>query len=512
MALTKQDLEQEAYANIDDYPALAAAFRAGDPTVIQHIGAIAAMGAAMLQQMEVAAMERFTKERDSTILADAAIRGIVPRAKGVKVEVLAKNPSTAPLSLQMGRVILDAQGNSYRVETPVTIAAGQTTPVISRQGITQTIRHKVSENTPFYAIPIPEAEDGSYLASITVSSNAGDYEWRSHYTNVQVGELVYHVEVDDKRRVYVRFGMRDVVGHQPAVGEVITVTVGYAFGDIVPEAGSTFGLEYVNGNEALLELEFSRVVQRGEDPMPMEVLRELAKYPSTYADDAVFMGEFDFLVRKNFQGLRFSSVWNEAQEELVRGVNIENMNCLFVAVVGADGQEVYIQPGQEGPQEPVEGEPQAAQPVPPVGYRRLREDELTSLQHEIRRKIWAADNSYRVFFCTPVQEEIGMRVSGKASSSFNRADVVAQIRKLLLDHYGENSAAARRGFNRPLYREVYELLRKSVPALVGGDADWQLEITNPYGNARPELWRFVSEASLTVEIDVVNTVRPSWGA
>ena len=508
MALTKQDLEQEAYANIDDYPALAAGFRAGDPTVTQHIGAIAAMGAAMLQQMEVAAMERFTKERDSTILADAAIRGIIPRAKGVKVEVIANNPSSAPVSLQMGRVVLDANGNSYIVEAPVTIAADKQAPVLLRQGSNQTILHTVTDSTPFYAIQIPESDDGSYLSSIAVSSIAGEYEWRSHYTNINPGDLTYHVEVDDKRRVYVRFGMRDVVGRQPTVGEVITLSVGYALGDIVPDVGSVFGLDYVNGNEASLELTFSRVVQRGENPIPMQVLRELAKYPSTYADDAVFMGEFDFLVRKNFQGLSFSSVWNEAQEELVRGANIENMNCLFVAVVGADGQEVYIKPSQP-PQEPL---PEDQEPEAPSGYRRLIEEELTSLQQDIRRKIWAADNSYRVFFCTPVQEEIGMRVTGKASSTFNRADVVAQIRKLLLDNYGENSAAARRGFNRPLYREVYELLRKNVPALVGGDADWQLEITNPYGNARPELWRFVSEASLIVEIEVVNTVCPSWGA
>lgn len=514
MAMTKQDLEREAFADIDKYPALAVAYRAGDPTVTQHIGAIAAMGAAMLQQMEVAAMERFSKERDSTILADAAIRGIVPRAKGVRIQIEGVNGGISPVSLQVGRIILDDKGNAYQVESPMTIGRGQTALLTLRQGITRKIAHTVTESVPFYAIQIPDAEDGSYLASISVSGKSGDFEWRSHYTNINAGDLVYHVEVDDKRRTYVRLGMRDVVGYQPSVGEVIDLTIGYAFGDLVPDVGSKFGLEYTNANEAGLELTFKSVLQRGEDPIAMDVLRELAKYPAVYADDAVFLGEFDFLVRKNFQNLRFSSVWNEAAEELIRGANIDNSNRLFVAVVGPDGQEICVPSISERAEiNPVNsgGEAPESEPVP-MGFRRLIEDELTELQRQIRLALWRADDGYRITFCTPVRQEIGIKVLGKASSTYNKQEVVAQIRKLILDNYGEASPAARRGYNRPLYREVYELLKTNVPALTGGDADWQLVIEEPEGGARPELWRFVSEASLMVAVDVVNTVRPSWGA
>jgi hypothetical protein len=56
----------------------------------------------------------------------------------------------------------------------------------------------------------------------------------------------------------------------------------------------------------------------GQNPMPMSVLRDLARYPSVYDNNAVFLGEFDFLVRRNFPTLQFLSVWNESAEEQAR--------------------------------------------------------------------------------------------------------------------------------------------------------------------------------------------------
>lgn len=39
---------------------------------------------------------------------------------------------------------------------------------------------------------------------------------------------------------------------------------------------------------------------RGQDPGSLPSLRDAASYPALYDDNAVFLGEFDYLVRKRF--------------------------------------------------------------------------------------------------------------------------------------------------------------------------------------------------------------------
>lgn len=504
---TKQDFLEAALTNLDDYPKVAMLYRAGDPRITQHLGAIAQMLALKSQEQEAAHLEGFQKERTATILADAAMRGIIPRADGVRMNLQLSNPGVAPLTLQAQRTVLDSSGYSYVLETPVTVQASGVAQVVARQGTSRSITHTIAESMPFYAIQVPQADDGSYLSSIAVSDIDGPYEWRNQYTNVGVDERVFHVEVDDRQNVYVRFGFKDVVGFQPQAGHKVTLTIGYAMGDITPEAGAPFSLEYVNNPlEAGLKIEAVSVAQRGQNPITIDTLRELARYPSTYSDNAVFLGEFDFLVRKKFPTLQFCSVWNEAHEELARGPNLMNMNALFVAVLSQDGTEQVVDPAL------VVIDPEANPPQPaPDTPRRIDEIDLTDTQRAIRKAIAAADDSYRIFFYTPVLSPIGMQVHARVASSYRKEDVEAQIRQVLLDAYGRTSAAARRGYNRPLYQRVYQLLKEKVPALSGGDTDWTLSITEPSGAERPELWRFVSEASLNVTVSTGNIVIPSWG-
>lgn len=494
--LTKQDFIDSAMASIDQFPTLAALVRAGDPRIIQHIDANAAMLSEMSQQIEVAAMEGFEKVRPSTILADAAMRGIVPRANPLLLSVSAKNKAVQAVSLSAGRVISDSSGNAYIITSGATIAPGATEAIVVRQGYSRTITHTVSDTRPFYAIEIPASEDGSYVSSIGVSDVNGEYEWRNRYTNTKVGEKVFHVEADDRQRIYVRFGQSDVVGVQPLDGDKITLTIFYCLGQFTPPTLSPMSLDYVaNPLEASIELVSGDLIQAGEDPLTEDELRDLARYPSTYTDDAVFLGEFGFLVRKVYPSLPFCSVWNEAHEELVRGAALKNINALFVAVMSATGEEVVL---TETPD--VE--------VPP---RELDEAELTETQRAIRRTIAGADDSYRIRFFTPVISPIRMTVNARVASSYRKEDVKQQITDELLTAYGKESAAARRGYNRPLYQKVYQLLRSNVPALSGGDSDMTLTISEPTGQARPELWRYVSAESLTVNVETVNIVVPSWG-
>lgn len=495
--LTKQDFMNAALANIDQYPTLAALQRVGDPRIEQHLGAVATMLSMMSQQMEAATMEAFSKTRPATILADAAMRGIIPRADGVRVALLAENSGDAAVVLAQGRVLLDAAGNSYLVESPASVASQGRASVIVRQGEVKTITHTVQDTIPFYAIEVPPSEDGSYLSTITVHDASGALDWSTEYTNIMPGDRVYHVEVDERQRVYVRFGYQDVVGVQPQNGDTITLTIGYAMGDMTPQAQSQFALDYVNPAEAGLTLTMDAIVQRGKDPIGLDALRDFARYPSIYSDSAVFMGEFDYLVRKKFQPLAFASVWNEAQEEAVRGASVDNINALYVAVCGTDMREpVLLQPSDVS-----------------IAPTRIPEAQLTELQKQVRKAILFADDSYRIYFVTPVQCHVGVEVSARVAPSYVPTDVQAQIRRAILENYGAGSSQSSRGYNRPLHQRIYALLRASVPALKGdGEADWTVKINMPQDwGKRPELWMFVSEESLSVSVETANIVQPTWG-
>ncbi len=85
--LTKSDFQQAIADSINNYPAVAPLYQAGDPRIIQHLDAMATMLAMLSAQIETAMTEPFEKVRDSTVLADAAMRGIVRKGTPARVRV-----------------------------------------------------------------------------------------------------------------------------------------------------------------------------------------------------------------------------------------------------------------------------------------------------------------------------------------------------------------------------------------------------------------------------------------
>ena len=78
--LTKADFQRAIRDSISSYPAIAPLYQSGDPRVLQHLDAMATMLAMFSAQLETAMSEPFEKTRDTTVLADAAMRGIVRKA------------------------------------------------------------------------------------------------------------------------------------------------------------------------------------------------------------------------------------------------------------------------------------------------------------------------------------------------------------------------------------------------------------------------------------------------
>lgn len=196
--LTKSDFQQKIRDAISKYPAIAPLYHAGDPRIMQHLDAMATMLAMLSAQVETAQAEPFEKVRDATVLADAAMRGIVRKGKPARVRIRAVNTGNEPFAVESGRTMLDSSGLSWRVETQADVPAeGEATFEVS-QTSSITVRHTVNGSEPFYAIPVPAPDDDSHLCAIAVSDVDGPFEYRDRYVNTLSGERVFHVETDDQ--------------------------------------------------------------------------------------------------------------------------------------------------------------------------------------------------------------------------------------------------------------------------------------------------------------------------
>lgn len=495
---TKADFQKAIRDSIANYPAIAPLYQAGDPGIMQPLDAMATMLAMQSAQIEAAYTETFEKARDSTVLADAAMRGIVRKGRAARVRLRINNTGSSTYTVETARTLLDSAGLLWRIETPATVLAGGSATFEATQIRSVVITHMVSGSEPFYAIEVPVADDDAYLCAIAVSDADGNYEYRDRYVNTAADERVFHVEADDRQTVYVRFGFDGVVGVQPKDGASITLTVFYTNGEVNPAYGSPFSFEYLGSPaESLVELKMDALLVAGENPIAMSALRDLARYPSVYDSNAVFLGEFDFLVRRNFPTLQFLSVWNESAEEKARGPSVDNINTLFVACLSGEGGEAVL----------IEDDPAA--PVAPVV---MADADLTGTQKAIKAAIQAADDSYRVRFFTPIHSKIRMTINARVSSSYVASDVSQKIAEALLAEFGATAASSRRGRQRPLYQRVYALLRQKVAALSDGEADLTVVIDEPDTLlSRPELWRYLDADTLTISVETGNIATPSWG-
>lgn len=491
--LTKDDFLRSISDSIDQYPSIAALYRAGDPQITQNLSAIATMLAMYSAQVEVAQSEPFDKARDATVLADASMRGIVPKGQPCKVSLLIDNKSDDAYTLGSGRTILDSSGRKYRTENSALVEPGSQGYIDATQIYHEKVTHTVFGTVPFYSVKIPDSDDGSYLCSVSVSDGKGTYEHRTRYVNCWPDERIYHVEADDRQVTYIRFGFDGVVGVQPKDGEKIDLTIYRTAGKIDVRAGSPFSFEYIHSPlETAIEISMDSMLTEGQDPIDIGVLRDLARYPSIYDESAVYLAEFDFLVRRKHPGLRFLSVWNEAAEERARGASINNINTLFVACLSRLGDELVA----EGDSAPALIDP----------------EELTQTQKDIMQTILTADDSYRVRFYTPIRSKIEMKVTATVSTSYIAGDVKRSIEDALLKEFGESAGQSKRGGNRPLYRRVYDLLKHRVPSLSDGEADLQVFISgNDESAIKPEEWRFVDSGSLSVSVFTANITTPTWG-
>ncbi len=464
MSYSRADFDAAIASEVSNQPLAAQYYQAGDPRLLAQLGAMSAMLTMLSQQIDTESMEPFNKVRDTTVMADAAMKGILPFARPPRLALAVANGAAKPLNIAVGRRLLDQNGRVYVAETQVTIAAGQTGTVNVKQVTTRTFDDTVSNSVPFYAVQVPPSSDSELsISGIYVSIGGTSYPYTPQFANLAANQPGYTLETDEYRKLWVKFGWANTFGVQPANGTTINFTVEETYGANVLSVNAAFTFESTAAPEdRYATMTMSSVLFAGADPVDVDSLREWSKYPSTYDANAVYLGNFDFLVRRQLFPLRFLSIWNEQIEEGVRGASVANINRLFISAL-------------------------------------MDNVDPTWMQGEIKRIIKQADDSYWIKFVPAVPFEVPLTIDTQVSVVHDVGDVEAKIRAVVYDMYGQDSTAAQKGMLQINNKLLSEKLKDNVSALQDDGSDFQVTVPT-IASALPEQYRYVSAASLTVNV------------
>ena len=494
--LTKADFEKIITDSVANYPTLMPLFQAKDPRVLQPLNAMASMLSMLSAQVDVAVFETFQKTRESTILADAAMRGIIPKGKPATARINIENKSSSQYVISDGRLLTDATGKYWVVTSGAVVSAGQSAFLTAIQQTNSVSTHTVTNSNPFYSIEIAKPDDDDlFLSAITVSDKNGEFQWKDRYVNTLPGDRVYHVEIDERSRIFVRFGFDGVVGHSPSIGDIITIKTTWTHGaNAQPKSQSPFALDaIISPLDAFVSLKLDSIIESGVNPVGINTLRDMAKYPITYDHNAVFLGEFDYLIRRKFPELPFVAVWNEAIEEKTRGASVDNINCLFVSVAEV-GQVSLL---------PIESTTQGSFTEKPLSSATAKE--LTVIA-----AIKEADNSYKVRLINPVVRPVTVTVDARVAKVYPLDEVQDQIKQLILSSYGVIGYEAGDRFVKPSFSAVFALLKSNIVSLQDTLSDVKVTVSLPSLPEKPEALYLVTSESVIVTVSHSDNPRMGW--
>ncbi len=461
MAVTKDDFMQDAVNEIAAFPTISARYQIGDPLILQGLQAIAAQLAHLSQQVDVTGAEPWTKARDVTVRADAAVKGILPFGTPCIGKLKVTNGTDQTMRVIAGRTLMDAQGRFWVVTGGATVLAGGVSYLTAKQVKTRKFTHQVNAVRSFYTVAVTNPDIG-YIADLRVEG----FERSNDFANILPGDKVFNIKSDEYSDLSLQFGMA-TAGYVPQIGEVLTVSVDDTEGGLSLSVGMSFAFEYnelmTSNIESKIVLELEEVLQQGADPMDIATMREICSYPAIYDESAVFGSNFDFLVRKKIVPITFLSIWNERREEQIRGAKVTNMNTLFVAAL-KDGTSNDV------------------------------------LHAQIQQYIHRADDSYRIQRVPVVEKVVGVTLTMFITSVYDQAAVKEEVRTLMLKEYGRESAWAKRGEAKMLEKDVYRMLTDKVAAL--SPRLGNLVISNNTAGAaqKPEEFRYITAGSLILNV------------
>lgn len=462
-------------SQINDYPEVAELWRAGDPTVRAMLTSIVEAVVFLKRDNDVNAIEPFIKSKNRTIIADAINKGILPVATPCQHRLTVENAGSATVTLSQGRLIEDGTGRQWRLLAAVTVQAGESKTVLAEQSIITRVSITIPINEPFYTVKLSTTDD-AYFSSIGVTNlTTGEvYQHTPKFMNAGIGQAVYTLQSDNLTNINIVFGATDRAGKTVQAGEVYEFAITQSYGEIDLGSLQQAALsEIITNDESRLTLYFKagNMVRAGANPLTIDQMRLLASFPAMYDRNAVFMGNFTFLVMQHFLNrINYMAIWNETIQEKYYGAALENINYLNLAVVPKSGSAS-----------------EAAQLIEDIRQLVARADSL--LDGRVRTRL-VVERPYKI------------TITGRLSAVHDIDSVRLQIKELLLADYGKGSLAAVHhnadGFN---LQEIATRLRNSLSAFQDRISDFTVsgeDVTiNP---VKPHEWAYLSESSIKINL------------
>lgn len=462
-------------SHINDYPEVAERWRAGDPTVRAMLTSMVEAVVYLKRDNDVNAIEPFIKSRNRTIIADAINKGVLPVATPCQHKLTIENSAPVTLTLSQGRLIEDGTGRQWRLLAAVSVGAGEVKTVLAEQSVVNRVSLTIPINEPFYNVTL-STTDGAYFAAIGVTNTTtGEvYQHAPKFMNAAIGTPTYTLQSDNLTDIDVIFGASDRAGKTVQAGEVYEFAITQSYGAVeAVNLGQAALSELVTGDESGLNIYFKAgdMVRAGANPLTVNQLRLLASFPAMYDRNAVFMGNFTFLIMQHFMNrFDYMSVWNEAVQERYYGASLDNINHLNLAV------------------------------MPKAGSASEKQQLITDIKQLIARADSLLDG--RVKVKAVVERPYSITIDARLAAVHDIDSVRVQIKELLLLGYGKGSLAAIHhnadGFNQ---QEIATRIRTNVSAFQDRISDFAVTgedvATNP---VKPHEWAYLSEASITINV------------
>lgn len=440
--LSVEDIQQKILVKLQDYPEIYARFMAGDPLIKAQLIAQATMLSLLSQEVERSELEPFLKTRDSTILADASNKGILPIATPCQCHVEFKNDSEKHLTIQAGRMLEDSYGRGWRLLENANIAPNSVTRVKVEQSIIKQMSYTATVTEPFQQIFV-ELDDDMYLANIYIYDQYDyQYKYKPNWMNIVPNEYAVNLKTDSRQRMIIEFGDSERFGRTLTSNTVVELDILQTYGEIDTNKLKEASLsEKLTADEEELILKFVDVIRLGVNPLTIDQLRLLSSYPN-YDQNAVLLGDFEYRVRAKFANrVLYLSVWNESLQEQYYSADVRNINHLFVAVKAKNASEQSL------------------------------------LEQDIAQYIAQLDNLYlnRVRFVSVQEVPFNLNIRGNINAIHDLNTVKQQINSLLLSLYGRNTVASSyflaNGFN---IQEISKKIRENIPAFQDRNSDYYI--------------------------------------
>ncbi|WP_296405414.1 hypothetical protein [Psychrobacter sp.] len=468
----RQKMLSSIDSNLNDYPDIAERWRAGDPTVRAMLISAVETVLWLIRDNSVNIVEPFIKSKESTIIADAINKGILPVATPCQHLITIENKGTDQVNLSQGRLIEDGTGRQWRLMTSITIEPGDTKKVLTEQSVIIHNDTTIPVTESFFRINVATSDD-AYFAGLRVVNTTQNqvYDYTPKFMNAALGQAVYNLQTDDLQNISVIFGDSDRAGLTAQAGDSFTISITQCYGEVdVSTLGAAALSEIYASNESKLNMYFKAgdMVRAGADPLSVAQMRLLASFPSMYDQNAVFMGNFDFLIRKHFmQRFSYMAVWNEAINEKNYGPSLDAINHLFLTVSAKTQSEQAL------------------------------------LIDDIKKLIAKADSllTDRVYVIPVVERPYKITISGRLASVHDMDSVKTQIKELLLQNFGKHTLAASYpnpdGFNK---QEISIKIRNDIIAFQDRISDFSVITENTNDNSiKPHEWAYITEDSITIE-------------